>query len=365
MAEGTNNITITAKDAAQNSASITASITFDSIAPAVTINSPGSGVTNNKTPLLQFTITDGISLITVDGATVSKTSGQNLDSLSDGTHTVRVEATDIAGNIGFAEVTFTVDTITPAVAINAVSTPTNASSQMVTGSREENAAVSIAANTSALVGAMTYPSATTWSCTVSGLVAGSNTVTVTATDAAGNSASAAVDITFDAIVPTVSISAPGSSLTNDNTPLLTYAVSDGSVLVKVDGVAVSKVSGDSLDVLSDGNHTVFVEATDAAGNIGSAEVSFVVDTVAPAISINPVTTPTKNTYQTITGTRESGASVSVSVNTSATVGVVSYGSATTWSCTISNLVRGNNIITARALDGAGNSNTATATVYRK
>ena len=365
LAEGTNNITITAKDRAQNTTIITTSILYDSIAPSVTINSPALGVTKDNTPRLDFTIMGGsVSLVRVDGVVVSKTSGQDLDALMDGSHTVRVEATDAAGNTGFAEVVFMVDTIAPAVSINPVTTPTNMSSQTLMGTREENATVSIAVNTSASVGTVSYPSATTWSCMVSNLATGNNSVTVTATDSAGNPATATTDITFDAIAPTVSISSPGSVPTNDNTPLLTYSASDGSVVVKVDGVVISKVSGDSLDMLTDGSHTVLVESTDAAGNVGSAQVSCIVDTVAPAILINPVTTPTKLTSQTISGTRESGASVSVTVNTSATVEPVSYGSGTTWSCTISGLVHGNNVITAQAVDAANNSTTATVTIRK-
>jgi tartrate dehydratase beta subunit/fumarate hydratase class I family protein len=363
LAEGVNVVTITARDAAQNSATVTASITYDSIAPVVSINSPASGATKDDTPRLDFTITGGTAAtVSVDGVIISKTSGQDLDSLIDGSHTVRVEATDAAGNPGFAQVTFTVDTIAPGVSINPVSTLTNVSCQTLTGSREESAAVAVAVNTPASPDAIVYPSPTTWSCTVSNLAAGSNTVTVTATDAAGNQAIAAATITFDGIAPAVSITSPGSAPTDDNTPLLTYSASDGSVVVKVDGVVVSRVSGDSLDALSDGSHTVRVESTDEAGNIGFAQVAFIVDTVAPAISINPVATPTKIVSQTITGMRESGASVSVTVNTSASVGVVSYPSATTWSCTTDNLARGRNDITARAVDTAGNNATAAARI---
>ncbi len=365
LAEGTNNITITAKDGAQNSAAVTASITYDSIAPTVSISSPVSGATKDNTPRLDFAISgETLSMVSVDGVTVSKTSGQDLDALADGPHTVRVEAIDAAGNTGFAQVTFTVDTIPPSVGINPVSTPTNVSSQTLTGTREENAVVSVAVNTSASAGAIAYPSPTTWSCTISNLATGSNAVTVTATDAAGNPAIAEATIAFDGIAPTVSITSPGSAPTNDNTPLLTYSASDGSVVVKVDGAVVSRVSGDSLDTLSDGSHAVRVESTDVAGNTGFAQVTFIVDTAEPAISIDPVTTPTKIASQTITGTRESGASVSVTVDTSATVGPVSYASGTTWSCTISNLVRGSNVITVRAVDAAGNNASATATIKK-
>ena len=40
---------------------------------------------------------------------MNKVSGNDLDPLGDGTHSVRVESTDTVGNTGFAEVTFTID----------------------------------------------------------------------------------------------------------------------------------------------------------------------------------------------------------------------------------------------------------------
>jgi hypothetical protein len=169
-------------------------------------------------------------------------------------------------------------------------------------------------------------------------------------------------IIHDATAPGVAIASPAAAPTNDNTPLLTYTVSDGTVIVKVDGTTVSRVAGDSLDVLADGSHTVRVESTDVAGNTGFSEATFTVDTVPPSIGINPVTTPTKLTSQTVTGTRESGAIVAVTVNTSAAPGTVTYPTATTWSCTITGLVKGENGIAATARDAAENSARATTTI---
>jgi hypothetical protein len=56
-----------------------------------------------------------------------------------------------------------------------------------------------------------------------------------------------------------------------------YTVNEGTVVVKVDGVIVNKVSGDNLDALDNRSHTVAVEAIDAAGNINTASVTFTVN----------------------------------------------------------------------------------------
>jgi len=83
--------------------------------------------------------------------------------------------------------------------------------------------------------------------------------------------------------PTVIITSP-SGYTKNNRPLLQYTVSSGTEVVKVDDVVVSKVSGSYLDILPDGPHTVHIEATNT-GITGFADSSFVVDTVAPVITV--------------------------------------------------------------------------------
>ena len=169
---------------------------------------------------------------------------------------------------------------------------------------------------------------------------------------------------YAAVVPYVQIISPAIGLTNNNTPLLNYTVVNGTATVKLDGSIISKVSGNNLDIVSDGAHTVRVEAVNNAGTIGFAETTFTIDTVPPTVSINPVTSPTDTATQTITGSMETGAAVTVSVNTTATPGVVTYPTTTTWSCTVTNLAWGSNVITATASDAAGNSATATATILQ-
>ena len=79
----------------------------------------------------------------------------------------------------------------------------------------------------------------------------------------------------------MSISLAVLGATNNNSPLLSYTVNYGAVVVKVDGVIVNKVSGDHLDTLADGTHSVQVEATDAAGATVLAETRLTVDTISP------------------------------------------------------------------------------------
>ena len=286
LAEEVNGIVATATDAAGNSATAAANIILDSIAPVVTIASPVTGLTKTSQPVLTYTASDGTTVVRVDGIIVAKQSGTTLDPLTEGPHTVRVEAIDAVNNMGYAEVSFLVDTVAPNVAIDPVATPTRQASQTITGTRETDSLIAVAINTTATAGVVSYPTTSSWSCAISSLAEGTNAITITATDAAGNSASALASIVSDSIAPVVTIASPVSGITGSNALLLTYAASDGTVVVKVDGVAVSKVSGSTLDALADGPHVIRIESIDGAGNVGSAEVAIIVDTIAPIVTIN-------------------------------------------------------------------------------
>jgi hypothetical protein len=89
----------------------------------------------------------------------------------------------------------------------------------------------------------------------------------------------------------------------------------------VDSSAVSKVSGNNLDPLVDGSHSVWVQSTDSAGNTGYASVNFTIDTMPPITTASPAegfynaiqnitltTNETATIYYTTDGTMPSTAS---------------------------------------------------------
>jgi hypothetical protein len=172
-----------------------------------------------------------------------------------------------------------------------------------------------------------------------------------------------VTATFTSVLPpTVTIVAP-SGLTSNNKPTLIYNVSAGTVVVKVDGVTVNKVSGSALDSLADGSHQIQVTSTNGAGAVGSATATVVVDTAPPALSAGALATPVRVAALTLTGTVETGATVSISSTSGASIGPVSFGSGN-WACPVSNLATGLNTFTITATDLAGNvSTTVISTTY--
>jgi len=95
---------------------------------------------------------------------------------------------------------------------------------------------------------------------------------------------ATINFVSDLAPPMVSITSPASGITGNNQPLLTYTVNEGTVVVKVDGTIVNKLSGDTLDLLANGQHTVQVEATDTYNTMVSAEVTFTVSYTPPSIT---------------------------------------------------------------------------------
>lgn len=86
--------------------------------------------------------------------------------------------------------------------------------------------------------------------------------------------------------PVVSISSPTPGFTNSRTPVLNFSICCSRAVVYVDNVIVSKVSGDTLDPLTDGEHVVRVDTYDNVGSRVFAAVTFTVDTVAPVVTIS-------------------------------------------------------------------------------
>ena len=123
----------------------------------------------------------------------------------------------------------------------------------------------------------------------SGLTEGSHTFTVRATDGAGNSATDSYTWIVDHTAPTVSITGgkPAAN-TNVKDATLTFSVSDGTTLCSVDGGAFGSCTTSTTQTytnMADGTHSLAVQSTDQAGNVGMDSYSWTVDTIAPVVTI--------------------------------------------------------------------------------
>ncbi len=89
----------------QGGYSLYSDFTVDTVSPTVQITAP-VGLISQK-PVLMYSTSEGVVKVKIDGKEVSKVYGNELDPLENGVHSLRVEAVDAAGNLGFAEASFT------------------------------------------------------------------------------------------------------------------------------------------------------------------------------------------------------------------------------------------------------------------
>ncbi|WP_186464817.1 Ig-like domain-containing protein, partial [Azospirillum brasilense] len=406
-ANGANPVSATATDAAGNiSTAATQSLVVDTTAPAApTVTS--SAFTNNATPTIAGTAEAGSTVtVSVGGATytTTATNGGTWDiDLATATPTtgtlsllpnvpapVVATATDPAGNPSSPGTQMlTIDTVAPNAP--AVSSPalSNNATPTLTGTAEAGSTVTVSVG-----GAIYTTTATngTWSVNLatttpaSGVLNlnanGTNAVSATATDAAGNISTAGTQtLTIDTTAPTAP-AVTSATLTNNATPTLTgTAEADSTVTVTVGGatyittatnggtwslnLATATPTSGSLSLNANGSNAISATATDAAGNVSTAGTqSLTIDTTAP--NAPTVTTAlTNNTAPTIAGTAETGSTVTVSVGgatytTTATNGSwsINLATATPATGTLSLNANGANPVSATATDAAGNTSTA-------
>ncbi len=208
----------------------------------------------------------------------------------------------------------------PVVSINTVTTPVYSTTQDITGTKQADAIVMVTVSTGASTGEITYPdgiSGTTWACTVSNLIHGDNIIYVREADSSGRFSTTATTIKFiDTGTPQVTIISPTLGFAGNSQPQLIYTVTDESpviVVVKVDNGIVEKKSGENLELLAYGSHSVWIEATDTAGNSAFAVIEFFVDTLPPNVVIAAPSGLSNNNQPTLTYTVTDASPVTVVV----------------------------------------------------
>ena len=241
---GSNTLKIRVTDTAGNTGAVVSqAYVLDTTAPSAptglalaTASDSGSSnsdrITKITTPVITGTCeaNANVTLFDTDGTTVLGTTTADgsgnwsitSSTLSDGSHTLTAKATDKAGNTGVASsgLQVNIDTTAPAKpgtpvlaaasdsgasnsdGITSVTTPT------LSGTAEANATITIYdTNGTTVLGTTTANGSGNWSVATSTLSEGSHTITVKATDAAGNVsvASSGLSITIDTTAPTNTI----------------------------------------------------------------------------------------------------------------------------------------------------------------
>jgi len=397
LGEGNHTFDVRATDTAGNTGSpATRSWTIDTTAPSVTITTGPSDPSTSADASLEFTSEPGAAFECKRdaGSYSSCISPKAYTGLSDGSHTFSVRAGDQAGNTGSpATRTWTIDTVGPTTSITSGPTdPTNSTSASIAFSSEPGAAFQCKIDTG------NYDPCTSPK-NYSGLGQGNRTVSVRATDTAGNTGSPATHSwTIDLTNPIVTItSPPDGSSTTDTTPNLagvagtaigdsatvTVSVYAGAVATgsPVQTLAATRGAGGAYNIdtgaLANGTYTARASQVDSAGNTGqSGTTTFTVDTVAPVITLtspangsSPTTaTPTFSgvagtaagdstsvTVRIYTGSNTSGVPLQTLTATRGAGGAYSVNSAT--------LSQGTYTARAEQIDAAGNNGLSSANTF--
>ncbi|MDP3789246.1 MAG: LamG-like jellyroll fold domain-containing protein, partial [Candidatus Omnitrophota bacterium] len=225
---------------------------------------------------------------TEEGYATSKS--YTIQSSGDGEKTVYVKFKNGNGQwpLAYSD-SITLDTTPPAIpTINPVTSPTNSTTQTITGTKSTDTATIVVTCATANVGTVSYPTGTSWSCALTAMAENTNSISVKAKDAASNESSpAAASILVDTTPPTGTISINNGSAQTSTTTITLYLTASDSESGMGPG-AEMKLSNDGLTYGSPasyatsyypwellpgtGTKTVWVKFKDAAGNWTTAEI---------------------------------------------------------------------------------------------
>ncbi|MGQ1706944.1 BapA/Bap/LapF family large adhesin [Acinetobacter baumannii] len=401
LADGPHTVSVTATDVAGNvSTPVTGTVTVDATAPTLAITTDDLALAAGEDANITFTFSEAVagfdvSDITVVGGTLTGlTTTDNITWTAvftpDGTGTAPSIAvadgsyTDVAGNLGTGDVLdgtdgFIVDLVAPVVTFADVST--NDTTPALTGTIDDPAATVVVT-----VDGVDYPAVNngdgTWTLadnTLPVLADGPHTVSVTATDVAGNvSTPVTGTVTVDATAPTLAITTDDLALAAGEDANITFTFSeavagfDVSDITVVGGTLTGLTTTDNITWTAvftpDGTGTAPSIAvadgsyTDVAGNLGTGDVldgtdGFIVDLVAPVVTFADVST--NDTTPALTGTIDDPAATVVVTVDGVDYPAVNNGDGT-WTLadnTLPVLADGPHTVSVTATDVAGNVST--------
>ncbi len=329
-------VSVSAQDSAGNSASATHTISVDTTAPVISVNTlSGDDVLNAaeaQQPLTvhgsssaeagqTVTVTLGgktyTALVGSDGTWTLDVPAADLANLSEGALTVTASVNDKAGNNGQTTHTLTVDTVAPAVTISTVAdddivnTAEQLAGQTISGTTtaEQGQTVTVSFNGHSYQA--TVAANGSWSVFVPGrdflgLSDGDYTITATVSDKAGNPGSATYDVTLNGDVPTIAINTFAQddivNAAEHGTPLIVSGTTDApagqtvtitlngktyTATVQNDGTWSYTVGSADVTALADGgSYVINAQVSNAIGNSASDNHSVTVDLTAPSMGIS-------------------------------------------------------------------------------
>ncbi|HBK9516469.1 BapA-related adhesin SiiEA [Escherichia coli] len=340
LPDGAVAITASVTDLSGNTGNTSRTITVDSQAPALSIdsltadniiNAAESGQdlqitgTTDAQPGQTVTVTlNGQTyqgVVQSDGTWSVTVPAANVGALADGNATVTASVNDVAGNltsvsrVALVDATPPVVTINPVATDNVINTPEHTQAQIISGTVTGAQAGDIVTVTLNDVDYTTVVDASgNWSLgvpasVVSGLVDGSYPINVSVTDRAGNTGSQSLTVTVDTAAPVIGIntiagddvinaSEKGADLqitgTSDQPVNTTITVTlngqNYTTTTDTSGNWSVTVPASAVTALGQANYTVTAAVTSNIGNSNTASHNVLVDSALPGVTINPVAT---------------------------------------------------------------------------
>ena len=244
----------------------------------------------------------------------------------------------------------TINDITPPAQpnLNTVISPTNISSQTLSGTKETNSSIWLNG-----VEVVHLDSSLNWSYSYN-LIEGNNNISITSCDATGNeSLSASAVIVLDTGVPEITILDAVFSPTNVS-PQTLSGTKEANASIWINGVEVISVNSDTTWSycynLSEGENSISIISKDSAGNESNEiNTTIILDTTAPAApTLDTVVSLTNTSTQILSGTKEANTSIWIN-----NIEIIPINSGPTWTYDF-NLSEGENNISITSRDSAGN-----------
>ncbi|EOK3017912.1 Ig-like domain-containing protein [Escherichia coli] len=339
LPDGAGNVQASVSNINGNNAQADRAYSVDATAPLVTINTiasddilnvseAGAGITISGTTTAQAGQTLTVTLnnntyqttVQADGTWSVNVPATDLSGLTASSYTVTATVSDKAGNPANADHSLAVDITAPDLTINTV-----AGDDIINAIEHGQALVVSGTSTGAAAGDVvtvnlngknyttTLDASGNWSvgipaADVTALATGSQTITASLSDRAGNSDSTTHNVTVDLSGPTLTISiVSGDDIINNAEKTQDLTISGGSsgltsgttVTVMLNGLAYSATTDSSgnwsvtvpasaVGALGEAVYQISASATDSAGNNGSTTHTVNVESLLPGVIINTV-----------------------------------------------------------------------------
>lgn len=338
LSQGTNVITVTARDSATSPTIKTATITYDPTSVSVSIT-PFGGPVNNSTQVLSGTVQQGAGVIlsgipglVFDPVVISGTTWQSkVSGLSDGVNTITATALAPGGKSSSVTARVTVISSKPALEISALPDGSktfqpilNISGVLPLGSYFDSLTIN---------GAAVKVTNSSFSRAIQ-LSPGSNQITAEARDTAGNTSVITRTVFLEETLPVITITEPadgsyvngtdvhlkGRVKPGNTVRLMLYNGSANGVLFNQINQATDSSNGSWSTAgalpLDPGLNTIVAEVTDKSGNSSKIKISITRDATIPALAVtSPIRDVSVNrSSQTVTGKLAPEATISVTLD---------------------------------------------------